>query len=152
MNIDRLKCDQCDKSYASKTSLYYHQSTKHDVQREKPIGGGGAKKKKMNCKYCKKSILVKNFERHREEVHGYTSFNTDRISRSMYGFTCDKCSFKAKRAYSLNQHKILKHSSQSGETITASIKPVCNICEKAFHNASNVRRHMKKEHSFDLYE
>ena len=141
----RLKCETCNKTFASKTSLEYHNKSHvpktESACEEKDISIEDIsnvpilpKSSVKDCHLCKQVIHSGHFRRHLEEVHGKTKINTDMTEVSAYPHLCDQCTFSTKRKYDLKRHKMQKHSE-------CNVSFPCEQCGKGFKNESSLRRH-----------
>jgi len=153
-NTLRIKCTQCDKSFASKTAMIYHLNTHspnkefvcekcevtfpnlkiyrtHLKQHNEP--------KKEKCPECDQILVGKrSLSRHLTEKHFVSKFDIDKITVPVYGFTCDQCDSKFKR----NEHLKMHIQSQHSE-----IKKIsCDMCGKEYSNKQNLLRHVKLKH------
>ena len=153
-NTMRIKCTWCDKTFASKTSLIYHQNThspnkefvcekcevtfpslkiyrSHRKQHNEP--------KKEKCPECDQVLVGKNsLSRHLEEIHFVSKFDIGKITVPVYGFKCDQCDSKFKRNDHLKMHIQSQHSE---------IKKIpCDVCGKEYSNKQNLKRHVKLKH------
>ena len=143
----RQKCELCTKTFASKTSLDYH--NRSCVPKTAPIGekkDGSIqdiinvpslpKSSVQKCHLCKQIIHGGHLRRHLEELHSKTKINTDMIEVSAYPHKCDQCSYSTKRKHDLKRHTQQKHSE-------CDVSFVCEQCGKNFQYELSVRRHKK---------
>ena len=142
----RHKCETCTKTFASKTSLEYHNNKSHlpktasvceekDGTSEDISNVPNLPKSSVNdCHLCKQVIHSGHFRRHLEELHGKTRVNTDMIEVSAYPHLCDQCTFSTKRKHDLKRHKMQKHSK-------CDVLFSCEQCGKGFKHESSLRRH-----------
>ena len=154
-NTLRIKCSECDRTFASKTALNFHIDThspnkefvckncevtfssllsyrSHQKQHNEP--------KKEKCPECEQVLVGKSsLSRHLKEIHFLSKLDTDKITDPVYGFICDQCDSKYKRKDHLKMHI----ESQHGDKKIIS----CDICGKESINKQNLMRHVKYKHS-----
>ena len=150
----RIKCLECDRTFASKTAMNYHMKTHspnkefvcekceatfssfmgyrtHQKQHSEP--------KKEKCPECDQILVGKrSLSRHLKEIHFHSKLDTDKITDPVYGFICDQCDSKYKRKDHLKMHIESQHSEKK--------KISCHICGKEYTNKQNLMRHVKLKH------
>ena len=95
------------------------------------------KKQKFSCPYPEcdyKAAKKKTVYEHQKIIHEGASL-----------YQCNLCDAKFSRENVLEDHKIYKHN--YGDVNAG----VCKFCNRRFHQASALRRHVKREHSDNPY-
>ena len=122
----RFKCDNCEQSFAAKTSLQYHMLRQHtrnhetikcdkcdltfntfeDYAQHKQEHRPRSFQVEEKCDICGIVIVGKsNLTRHYRNVHKLeTRLNMDKVDVDVYPFKCDKCKARFKRSDNLKRH------------------------------------------------
>ncbi|KAL1396582.1 hypothetical protein pipiens_010426 [Culex pipiens pipiens] len=162
----RVRCEECDKSYASRQMYVLHLQSKHPDSPELRFQCGICSKRFSSEKKTKQHEAVHlpsdqkmNLPRLKthEDIHTDTLYvcphcglqlNTKRtlkmhmvVHSDQKKFKCQYCGNEYKRSKALKNHLILH----------TGLRPYqCPFCEKTFANGSNCRSHKKKAHPKEL--
>ena len=122
----RFQCNNCEKSFAAKTSLQYHVLRKHTREQEqikcdkcdetfdafedyaehRHTHRPRSFQSEEKCDIC--GIIIKgksNLSRHYRNLHNLeTRLNLDKIDVDVYRFKCDRCKARFKRSDNLKRH------------------------------------------------
>eukprot|EP00088_Acartia_fossae_P007069 TRINITY_DN13283_c0_g1_i7.p1 TRINITY_DN13283_c0_g1~~TRINITY_DN13283_c0_g1_i7.p1 ORF type:complete len:528 (+),score=103.60 TRINITY_DN13283_c0_g1_i7:64-1584(+) len=133
----KLKCEECGESLASKSDLRKHKNEVHNRLKEKI------------CTICGASVVAGSYFRHMS-YHGEKKFHCEMCGKSFYikhkldehmrthtgetPFGCEICgkAFTASRI--LSRHRVIHTGERPHE---------CVLCGKSFNQKSNLKTHMK---------
>ena len=142
-------CDQCNRSFCTRTSLIYHLQSEH-------LGTGSVKCYKCCLKFETKDQL----NNHIEKIHFQESFKCDCCEKSFAkkenllrhqsdhkssdfmrcDFKCDKCDSVFRWKTSFQRH--MKEIYNANKTV----KNVCTLCDKECCTTKLLKAHMKLKH------
>ncbi len=115
---DRVRCDICEKSFATKKIMKNHKRlTHHEAQPAQPA----------QCTICDKTFPNKRY------LHNHTV----RKHRSHIPVKCEVCDKVLSNKYDLYHHKWLNHRLSTVQ---------CTICDKTLQNKCHLKVHMKNMH------
>ena len=128
---NKLKCDECAKSFQCPQSLDYHKLSKHTTNA----------RKSHNCSICHKSFLAKvTLNNHIKYMH-----------TNERKFECSKCDSKFKQRKHLNEHskKIHDFNPRQEDYWQDLRKKIfqCENCSKNFSREVDFKAHVKAKHS-----
>ena len=152
-NIVSPKCIVCDKKFSNMTCLKLHIQIHEGNQR-------------YGCDHCG-SLFSRKIDRDRHQM----------IHTGQKPYKCDKCEFSCIRPGDLNRHTsmhtgvarhkcphcdktlvrkvdmkahIAKHISNEVESVKATSRTICKLCDTVFKTSADVLRHIKESHYFAL--
>ena len=132
-NNGKYKCQRCNKTYSSNTSLHYHESKQHNNGNEVHV---------FHCEVCLAEFTTEaSLQRHIETIH-----------QSSMKFECEDCEESFTREDSLKRHQKEKHLKLNAnldfvEDFEKFLQHNCDQCNKSFKRKDKLQRHMKTVHS-----
>ena len=124
------KCDQCEATYRTSTSLQNHKKTKHEGFR-------------LKCNQCEATFTQSNNLKKHKNKHSNGQGHVDLRKKEQKNgvmdrkYQCDKCEAAYQSFGGLLAHKKSKHEG---------LRIKCNQCAAAFTQSHNLKQHMKKKH------
>ncbi|XP_053699397.1 zinc finger protein 62-like [Sabethes cyaneus] len=136
----QFKCEFCSRTFVSNYTLKNHRIVKHTTE------------KNFKCDICGREFhMMKQLMMHLQWHSAERSYKCDicgkgyklkqhlvahmKMHITTQSFECDICGQICKASYTLQVHKIIKHTSEK--------KFACNVCGKDFHTKSLLTRHLK---------
>ena len=130
---DVLRCEPCDRSFGSKSSLVQHNHVKHSTQNIS-----------FTCDICKQGSLPSQaaLDAHRRMKHGPRNKGKRATKPNHYCYICKgnpRESFGSQ--HSLEKHQLTKHN------IPIPVRPwPCKSCDRSFDTDSQLEHHEKCQH------
>ena len=158
--IQKFKCDQCEKTYTNKNALSYHvvRHNKDFVKQSCDVCGSQfscsdtlarhkqfvheavQKLPSFECVDCGKSFSQeKTLNRHVKEQHFGPNFNIDFHEglQSLAIYQCTLCDMEFKRNSHLKRHTQTAHGDKNFP---------CTLCDKSYKRKDALIRHVKSSH------
>ena len=124
-----FKCRSCDEKFKVYRQFLSHTRTLHLKRKEIEVT--------VKCNKCNKQVRRKNIIRHKMDVHGYTTINTNIGHSPLYPYKCARCIQVFKRRDHLKEH-VATHENVK--------KNICPECPKAFQRKQHLTRHIRGNH------
>ena len=160
----RHQCENCEKSYASKVALKYHETQVHnkklvtyscdicikkflsDKKLKSHIESIHQNKHENKCELCdrkfkRKDMLTSHYREvhHEANVNHHYSLNSSSAGNVIYPYACDVCGDRFKRKAHEKRHTILVHN----------IPKYKRLCEASNSNTTKESEHMKMNKNED---
>ena len=140
----KFKCDLCDKTLNTPTSITNHKKAHHNQQDQE---------REYACDECEFTTVKKySLSRHAEQAHGTKEHNCEKCPyktkvenslrthihrQHLDNFQCEQCSYSSKQKSHLDIHTKSKHEGESF---------MCNLCNYKASQSSNLKRHQNTKH------
>ena len=142
--FQKIKCDDCGKSFGRKSNFFRHRQTVHakwnvnfNMARKRLQQQDGS----YECKMCKQKFCEKDSDQLDRHVASKCCQKGNLVINEQCRFQCSLCEKSYKDEYNLRKHINWKHSGSE------QVPFKCNYCDKEFVQKSSLRRHIKSDHA-----
>ena len=139
-DIKILECDQCDKTYTNRSSLWQHKRHKHGMQ----LKGIDESIERVQCDQCDKKYTKGNLWKHKRKEHGLQLkkdlYNIDDLIERIQ---CDQCDKKFTKG-NLWKHKRKEHGLKLARDQTLK----CEHCQEEIPKLE-MKTHLKTVHGIE---